>query len=75
MTTIFLTPDEIAALTGKVRSQAQQIVLRTMGVQFMVRPDGKIIVSRSHVEKQLDGEVAVVTVKDAEPNWGALNNG
>lgn len=39
-----LTDDEIEALTGRKRCSAQAKALRSMGIDFRTRPDGKIIV-------------------------------
>jgi hypothetical protein len=39
-----LTEDELEALTGRKRSSAQAKALRSMGIDFRTRPDGKIIV-------------------------------
>lgn len=47
---IFLNESEIRTLTGRVRYTAQIRALIGMGVEHVVRPDGKPIVLRSHVE-------------------------
>lgn len=64
-----LTHEEIEQLTGKVRKPAQVRALRFMGVEHKIRPDGAVIVSRSHVEKILDGDMAIKVKGRVEPNW------
>lgn len=64
-----LTHEEIEQLTGKVRKPAQVRALRFMGVEHKIRPDGAVIVSRSHVEKILDGDMASKVKRRVEPNW------
>lgn len=48
--TTFLTPEDIATLTGRQRGDAQVRALKFMGVEHRVRPDGKVIVLRAHIE-------------------------
>jgi hypothetical protein len=50
---MWLTAEEIAALTGKQRQSAQRRVLAALGVPYKVRPDGTIVVSRSAAEAAL----------------------
>jgi hypothetical protein len=50
-----LTADEVAELTGRVRSNAQAKALRSMGIEYRQRPDGSLAVLRSCVEKVLGG--------------------
>jgi hypothetical protein len=45
-----LTPDELRDLTGRKRSDAQQVQLRAMGIPFYVRADGRLAVLRVSVE-------------------------
>jgi len=40
----FLDDSELVSLTGLKRPTAQARALRSMGIDFRVRPDGKIIV-------------------------------
>lgn len=54
---MFLTPEEVAELTGRQRSDAQLRALRFMGIEHRVRPDGSLAVSRAHVEAILGGVV------------------
>lgn len=67
---MFLTPDEIAELTGRKLHKAQRTVLNHLGIQHMVRPDGSLVVLRSHVEKSLGEESS--SAKLPEPNWAAI---
>lgn len=54
MSSIILAGEEIIALTGKRRSDAQRRALDRMGVRYAVRPDGSLAVLRAHVERILD---------------------
>lgn len=70
---MFLTREEIHALTTRVQYSAQVKILRAMGIEHRARPDGSLAVLRSHIE-QLFGGVAKIRSKSVkEPNWGALN--
>lgn len=46
---ILLSPDELVALTGKVRKSAQERVLLALGFRPRKRPDGTIVVLRSDI--------------------------
>lgn len=70
---MFLTPEQLIELTGKLRRQAQVRALTKMGIEHAVRPDGKVIVLRSHVERRLDGNIENKVRKRSEPNWNAIN--
>lgn len=65
---LFLTPDEVAELTGRVRYMAQRKALTAMKVPHQVRPDGRPLVLRSIIEP-----VAKSSAKTVEPNWDAIN--
>ena len=70
---MFLTPEEIVALTRRKRRPAQVIALRYMGIEHRVRPDGSVAVLRSHVERLLGGEVVPDgTLRKTEPDFNAL---
>lgn len=73
MTAIFLSEDEVRSMTGRVIKSAQKLVLRHMGIEHRARPDGSLLVSRSHVEKVLGGNVEAKQEKNFTPNWDALN--
>jgi hypothetical protein len=66
---LFLSPSEVTELTGKVRRPAQLKALRTMGIEHKVRPDGKVIIARSHIEKVFDGNNNAKVERRIEPNW------
>lgn len=67
---MFLTPDELAELTGKVRGSAQVIALRIMGIEHRVRPDGRVLVLRSHV----DGSATVPRAPHkTQPRYDTIN--
>lgn len=72
---MFLTDEEIIELTGKRRRDAQVRVLRFLCLEHRVRPDGSLVVLRSHVEQTLNGLPAsrAKVAKDAQPNWSAIN--
>lgn len=71
---MILTPDEITELTLKKHRAAQRAVLNALGIQHKVRPDGSLVVSRSHVEKELGADALSKTKKRTQPNWGAMEN-
>lgn len=48
--TVILTPDQLADLTGKRRSDAQRRELDYLRVPYKVRRDGSLIVLRRDVE-------------------------
>ena len=48
-----LTPDDLVALTAKVRCSAQRRVLEALGIPHKVRPDGSLVVLRVAVEVAL----------------------
>lgn len=47
---MFLTPDELAELTGKTRRGAQSAELHALGIPFRTRRDGSIVVLRVAVQ-------------------------
>jgi len=61
---MFLTALEIAELTGRRRRDAQIKALRSMGIEHRIRPDGHPVVSRSHIEKLLDGAMTATAKKE-----------
>lgn len=76
MSSVFLDSTEMAELTGRVRSDAQVRALRHMGIEHRVRPDGKVVVLRSHVEQVLGVAPARGRpVKEIEPDWSAIHRG
>lgn len=69
---MFLDPKEIKQLTGKIRGPDQAKVLNKMRIQHILRPDGEVLISKSHMEKILDGYVPESNKERSEPNYGAL---
>lgn len=67
---MFLTSDELVALTGRKLSKSQRSVLNHLGIQHKARPDGSLVVLRSHVEKSLGGGES--GAKLPQPNWSAI---
>lgn len=53
---MFMTPEEIQALTGKKFRSSQAHALRLMGIEHKVRPDGSVAVLKSHVEEVFSGK-------------------
>ena len=49
----FLSPRDLSFITGKIRPSAQKRVLRSYGVDFLVRPDGSLVVHRDAIEQRL----------------------
>jgi len=70
---MFLTISELRELTGKTQRNAQAVVLRSMGIQHKLRPDGTVAVLRSYIEQALGlSEPKVRNKKNVEPNWSAI---
>ncbi len=69
---MILTPAELVELTGKKTRAAQAQVLRFMGVEHRCRPDGSLVVLKSHVDLVF-GAVADQKDPQYEPNWSAIN--
>lgn len=70
---MFLTDDELHELTGRQRRDAQVKVLRFMGIDHKVRPDGSVVVLKAHVDKALGGTAdKIPKVKRVEPNWSGV---
>ncbi|THF64355.1 DUF4224 domain-containing protein [Pseudothauera rhizosphaerae] len=68
---LFLTPDELRELTGRIRHGAQARALRGMGIEHRVRPDGTVAVLRTHVEQQFAAPTARPK-REPQPNWSAI---
>ena len=69
---MFLTTEQITELTGRKTHKSQRAVLNHLGIEHKVRPDGSLVVLRSHVEKSLGGNSDSVKLKAPEPNWSAI---
>lgn len=69
---LLLQPEELYELTGKKHCRAQRTVLTSMGFEHRVRPDGSLVVLRSHLEQQLGVAGAIIKEeKKAMPNFAA----
>lgn len=68
---IILDQREIVELTGRKRRDCQKSALNHMGIEYRVRPDGSVAVSRNHVENVL-GCTEVKKRKEVEPDWDAI---
>jgi hypothetical protein len=68
---MFLTREELVELTGRVQRSSQEQVLRGMGIEHKVRADGRIIVSRRHVEQVLGADESRGDAADIMPDWSA----
>ena len=69
---MFLTRDEIVALTGRTRRDAQVQALRSMGIEHKIRPDGTPAVLRAHVEAVLGGDRYTAKTTAIEPDWDKM---
>jgi hypothetical protein len=68
---MFLSADELAELTGRRQREAQANALRMMGIEHKTRADGRLVVSRRHVE-QVPGVAAAAAVDvDSMIDWSA----
>jgi hypothetical protein len=68
----FLTEEELRHITGRRRYGAQIRALACMGIGYVVRPDGRPIVTRRALERSVSGSDRDVT---AEPDFSSLTNG
>jgi len=67
-----LPPQDLKQLTGKVRGKDQVAALNKMGIQHTRRADGEVIVSVSHIEKLLGGNVPESSKNRSTPNWDMM---
>jgi hypothetical protein len=71
---LFLSPEELHILTGKIRRHAQIEALRVMGIDHVVRPDGTAAVLQSHVERRFGGsELVSNRARKTSPNFSAIS--
>ena len=68
---MFLTPGELAALTGYRVRPKQAAWLRSHGWRHVIAGDGRIIVARAYAERRLVGETATPEPAPG-PNFAAL---
>jgi len=70
---MFLTKDELEELTNRVIPSAQHRMLQAMGIEHKRRPDGTVVVLKSHVEQVLGARAATQAQKlTVVPNWSAV---
>jgi Domain of unknown function (DUF4224) len=74
MTTLLLSREEVADLTGRTQHAAQARVLRGMGIEHRVRPDGSIAVARAHFDSVFGGAGGGVKIKKTEPDFAGMRN-
>lgn len=73
MTDTFLSAQEIQTLTDRKVRPAQVKVLKAMGIEHKVRPDGSVAILRAHIIKVFDGSTeSNHQIKQAVPNWDAM---
>jgi hypothetical protein len=74
MSNLFLEPSEIEGLTSRVRRNAQVKVLRFLGIEHKVRPNGSLAILREHVTKVFGGTSSTKEQRQTTvgPNWTAI---
>lgn len=71
---MFLTDQEILALTNKSKRLAQRRALERMGIEFIRRPDGSFVVLREHVQSLLQGKAQQARApREKTPDWSKFN--
>jgi hypothetical protein len=68
---MFLSADELVELTGRRQRESQAQALRMMGIEHKMRADGRLVVSRRHVEQVLGVAPAGPVDVDAMIDWSA----
>ena len=70
---MWLNQTEIVELTGRRQKSCQVDVLRFMGIEHKIRPNGSVAVLKAHVEQSFGmREPNQKKAKIAEPNWSAI---
>jgi hypothetical protein len=65
---MFLTAEEVAKLTGKLRCDAQARQLDAMGINYRRRTDGSLVVLQAHITAELGlAGGRAVTMQRREP--------
>jgi hypothetical protein len=71
MSDLILSEEEIVAVTKKRRHSSQVLVLRMLGIHHKIRPDGTIIVSRTHFDDVMGPKASRRKAVESEPDWSA----
>lgn len=66
---MFLTREELKALTRATRRVNQRAELRSMGIQYVETETGGLRVLRAEIDRVMLGGVT----KEVTPNYGAIN--
>lgn len=69
---MILTHAELVELTGRRVKTAQVRVLRFMGIEHKLRPDGSVAVLRAHVDQTMGAHENIRRPVEVEPNWSAM---
>lgn len=69
---MILTNTELRELTGRRVKSAQVRVLRFMGIEHKIRPDGSVVVLRAHVDQIMGASDGARRQVEVEPNWSAM---
>ena len=69
---MLLTPKELEALTNRKTKSAQRRELNAMGIEYKIRSDESLVVSKAHVEYVLSVRDHKSKFRAAEPNWCAI---
>lgn len=70
---MILSESQLYELTKKKHCAAQVSVLKSIGIDHKVRPDGSVVVSKVHVEQVLGVVVNNTISKQIEPDWASIN--
>lgn len=70
---MILSESQLYELTKKKHCSAQVSVLKAIGIDHKVRPDGSVVVSKVHVEQVLGVVVKNTIPKQIEPDWTSIN--
>jgi len=69
---MILTEEEIIEITERKQYTQQAKILRFLGITFMPRPDGSLVVLKMHVEKLLGGFPDKPVRVKSQPNWNQM---
>ena len=68
---MFLKPETLEELTGKIKRGAQVRALQSMGILYEIRPDGYPLVLEDYIKNRLGGSKESDR-KEVEPDWDAI---